>query len=891
MSIRNLNFLFSPTSIALIGATDRPNSVGQVVMKNILAGGFNGPIMPVNPKRTAVCGVLCYEDVAALPVTPDLAVICTPPQTIPGLIRQLGERGTKAAVVLTAGLADGTDESGVSLEQAMLDAARPNLLRILGYNCVGLILPGLGVNASFAHTTLDPGEIAFVSQSGALTTSILDWAKSRAIGFSHFISMGNSADVDFGDVLDHLANDPKTKSILLYIESIKHARKFMSAARAAARNKSVIVVKAGRAPEGAKAASSHTGALAAADDVFDAAIQRAGMLRVHTIKELYDAVETLARARHPRGDRLAILTNGGGPGVMAADALALGGGHLADLSADTVGRLDAVLPTNWSHGNPIDIIGDAPPGRYRDALSIVAEDPNVDGILVINSPTAIVPSEDVAKTLVNTLNEVQIPVLASWLGGDGLAEAERQFTALGIPTYETPEEAVHAFMQLVRYRKNQALLSEIPKPSGHRSNENLKDVRDVILRTARSDKVTLNEIDAKTVLSAYGIPVVETKVAKTVHDALVLAENIGFPVVAKILSLDISHKSDVGGVALNLQERDSLERALVQMTERIKHTLPNARLDGFTIQKMINMPHSRETLAGAYTDPVFGPVIMFGHGGTAVEVMKDRAVALPPLNTVLAREMVNRTHVSKLLDSYRNVPAANRDALYKCLIQISRLMADNPEVIELDINPLLVNESGVVALDARLSVRAVAEHATDRFAIRPYPAELEEDVKFVADNVRVRPILPTDEPSHSQLFKDLSIEDRSSRFFSGLSEMPHEQLARYTQIDYDREMAFVAIRGDGTPDQETLGVIRTVTDPDNLTAELAIVVRSDLKRQGLGSLLMEKMIRYTYARQTRELIADTKRDNISMLKLAEKHGFSRTPNGDGTFIKLHRKLD
>ena len=659
MSIRNLEYFFRPQSVAVIGASEKPRSVGATVLHNLVEGGFRGRIMPVNPKYRQLAGIKVYPTVASLPATPELAVICTPPATVPALIGELGARGTKAAVVITAGLGHIKDAQGRTLKEAMLAAAKPYLLRILGPNCVGLLVPGLRLNASFAHTGSLPGKIAFVSQSGALVTGVLDWAKSRNIGFSRFISLGDSADVDFGDLLDYLGGDAETHAILLYIESITAARKFMSAARAAARNKPVVVVKAGRAPEGAKAAASHTGALAGSDDVYDAAIRRAGMLRVFSTDDLFGAVETLARARPLPGDRLAIMTNGGGPGVMATDALILGQGRLASLSAETLRRLDASLPPTWSHGNPVDIIGDAPVERYVQTLQIVLDDPQADAVLFIHAPTAIVPSVEIAAAISPVVKHASRNVFACWLGGDAMRQARDAFAQAGIPTYETPEEAVSAFLQVVQFHRNQDLLMEVP-PS--RSSDFVHDrdkARAVVSSALAEGRAMLSEPEAKAVLAAYSIPAVETRIVTTIEEAVQVASEIGFPVALKILSTDITHKSDVGGVALDLENAAAVAAAAQAMHARLHQYGPEAKLQGFTVQTMARRPNAHELIVGVTTDPTFGPVILFGAGGTAVEIIADRAIGLPPLNMVLARELISRTRISKLLAGDRKSTRLN----------------------------------------------------------------------------------------------------------------------------------------------------------------------------------------------------------------------------------------
>jgi acetyltransferase len=888
VTIRNLEFLFRPKSIAVIGASDRQGSVGATVIRNVLAGGFSGPVYPVNRRHAEVAGRVAFSDVTSLPEAPDLAVIATPPAAVPEVIGALGARGTRAAVVLTAGLAAASDGEGRSLTQSMLDAARPHLLRILGPNCVGLLVPGLGINASFAHTSALPGNLAFVSQSGGLTTAVLDWARSRGIGFSHFISLGDAADVDFGDVLDYLASDPSTRAILLYIESVRAARKFMSAARAAARNKPVLAVKAGRAPEGARAAASHTGALAGSDEVYDAAIRRAGMLRVDTVLELFDAVETLSRAKPVYGDRLAIMTNGGGPGVMATDALVRGGGRLASLSERSLKRLDEVLPGTWSHGNPVDIIGDAPVERYVATLETLLDEPAADAVLFIHVPTAIVAAAEIARACAPPAKNGR--VLGCWLGGGALDEARRIFAEEGIPTYATPEEAVAGFLQLVDYRRNQQTLMETPSSAAKEFVPDTGAAREVVRAALGQRRELLSEPEAKRVLAAYGIPVVETRVAVSAEEAAQVAQTLGFPVALKILSPQVTHKSDVGGVALDLASESEVRTAAEAMARRLRERLPGAELAGFTVQEMVRRPRAHETIVGVALDPVFGPVILFGQGGVAVEVIADRAVALPPLNLALAKELVSRTRIARLLDGYRDRPPADREALHLALAQVSQLIVDLPEVVELDINPLLADEHGVIALDARIRVAPATMRGADRLAIRPYPQELEERVGFHGRELVLRPIRPEDEPQHARFLARVDPEDLRLRFFTVVRAFSHSQLARFTQIDYDREMAFIAASRDDGGDEETLGVARAIADPDRTRAEFAILVRSDMKGRGLGALLMKKMIRYCREREIGEVVGDVLATNQRMLALARGLGFEIGPSGDPGVLRVKLPL-
>jgi len=888
VSVRNLESMFQPRSVAVIGASDRPHSVGRMVMRNLLAGGYKGTITPVNLRHARVGGLPAVPNVASLQTAPDLAVICTPAATVPGIIAQLGARGTRAAVVLTAGLNRGHTEDGRTLQQAMLDAARPHLLRILGPNCIGLLVPGIGLNASFAHVPALPGNIAFVSQSGALTTALLDWAQSHAIGFSHFISLGDGADVDFGDALDYLASDPNTRSILLYIESVRSARKFMSAARAAARNKPVIVVKAGRVPEGAKAAASHTGALAGADDVYDAAIRRAGMLRVETTLELFNAVETLARAKPLHGERLTIVTNGGGPGVMATDALVRLGGRLAPLSDAVREQLGRVLPGAWSGGNPVDIIGDAPVERYIETLKVLLDDPESDAILLIHAPTAIVPSTDIAQACAQLVKGSRKNVLTCWIGGDGVRKGREAFVAAGVPTFDTPEQAVRAFMHIVSYRRNREMLLEMPPSAPVELKPDRAAVQRIVRDVLAEGRDMLTEPESKAVLAAYGVPVVSTYIARDPEEAAQRAMEIGFPVAIKLVSPDISHKSDVGGVALNLATADEVRQAAHGIAQRIAKLRPGAQLTGYSVQPMIRRSGAHELIVGAVVDPTFGPVVLFGQGGTAVEVIGDRAVGLPPINMKLARELISSTRVSKLLRGYRDRPAADETAIELALISVAQLIADVPEIVELDVNPLLADEHGVLALDARVKVAVATTTGAQRLAIRPYPVELEERQYIVGRDVLIRPLRPEDEPAFKRFLAEIEPEDIQFRFFHALRELPRSELARFTQIDYDREMALIATEV-GVPDS-ILGEVRVVIDPDNERAEFAILVRSDLKRHGLGYMLLSKILDYCRAHGTREVYGLVLSANKQMLDLAAHLGFRSQVTAERGVVEVRLAL-
>ena len=890
MSIRHLDSMFDPRSVVVIGASDRAASLGATVWRNLTTGGYAGAVYAVNPRRALLDGVAVYPTVAELPCAPDLALICTPPASVAELIDALGARGTRAAVVMTAGLS-------AEQKQAMQQASRRHLLRILGPNCLGLLAPHIALNASFAHISAAPGALALVSQSGALVTAMLDWAQGRGVGFSQCVSLGEHADVDFGDMLDYLASDPKTRAILLYIESIDAPRKFMSAARAAARNKPVLVVKAGRSVQGQKAAASHTGALAASDLVFDAAIRRAGMLRVDTLQDLFIAAEALThfsgqsrRAAVGAQDSLTLLTNGGGAGVMAADAAALAGVALTELSPTTLQALDAWLPANWSHANPVDIIGDAPVQRYVGTVQALLADADSGSLLFMHAPTAIVPSQQIAAALVPVMAAAPNRILSCWLGGPGVAEARQLFHQAGIASYDTPEEAVRAFSMLLTYRRNQAQLTEAPPAGAPGDSADLGQVRRIVGAALAEGRVWLSEPEAKSLLAACGVPVVTTRIAAaTADDAVRVAQAIGFPVALKVLSPQISHKSDVGGVVLDLPDAAALRDAAEAMLRRVTQARPDAVLAGFSVQAMVRRPRAIELIVGASIDPLFGPVILFGQGGTSVEVVADRAVALPPLNPPLARALIHRTLVSRLLAGWRDVPPADTDALVGVLTAVSRLLAEVPQIAELDINPLLVDANGVIALDARVRVSADAPGGAARFAIRPYPGELVETLSWHGRALTLRPIRPEDEAQHLAFLARLDPVDVRLRVFYSRRSIERSELARLTQIDYEREMAFIAtspIVGGG---EETLGVVRATADPDNCDAEFGIIIRPELKGAGLGTLLMRKLIAFQRDRGTQRLVATVLRENRHMLDLAEELGFQRDaeqPDADTWAIQL-----
>ena len=890
MSVRNLDKLFNPGTIALIGATPRRNSIGAVLGRNLRRGGFQGPVRLVNPHHRSIGRVPVYRDVASLPEAPDLAVIATPPDTVPGVIAALGARGTRAAIVVTAGFGERGVE-GRALQRAALEAARPHLLRLVGPNCVGLMVPAIGLDASFSHLAPLKGGLAFVSQSGAMITAVLHWAAPRGIGFSHVVSLGDMADVDFGDMLDYLAADAGTAAILLYVEAVTHARKFMSAARAAARSKPVLAVKVGRFAEGARAAASHTGALAGADMVYEAAFRRAGILRVETMAELFDAVETLAMTRAQSGDRLAILTNGGGPGVLATDALVGAGGRVATLSATTMARLDELLPSTWSHGNPVDIIGDARGQRYADALSTLLGDPGVDAILVLNCPTALTPPGEAARAVIDTLaaarkapaemRPAERNVFTAWLGERSAVAARRRFAAAHIPTYETPDAAVRAFMHRVRYRRSQEMLMQTPAARVDNFTPDVDRAKTVIAGALAAGRLWLDAGEVAGVLGAYGIPLPMIRLAADAESAAAAAAALGTSVALKTRSPDLTHKSEVGGVALDLETPKQVEHAARAMLERVARMRPGARLDGFLVQQMVALPGAIELIVGVLDDPVFGPVVLFGQGGTAVELIADTTLELPPLNQALARAQIARTRVWQLLQGYRGQPAAANEAIADILLRVGQLAADHVEIRELDINPLLAGAAGVVALDARLRVAAAPARGL-RLAIPPYPRELESTTALRdGTQIRLRPVRPEDEPLLQDLARHMSPDDLRLRFFTAMRGLSHQLAARLSQIDYDREIALIAFPGNGA---EALGVARFAADPDNRRAEYAVAVRSDRQGRGLGYLLMMRLIEVACRRGIGELEGLVLRENAAMLQMCRALGFAIAGDPDDPWL-------
>ncbi len=876
MSVRNLDAIFRPKSVALIGASTRPHAIGALVARNLLGSAFEGRLMLVNPHATEIAGQQVYPDLKSLPAAPDLAVICTPPGTIPALISELGKLGARGVVIISAGFGEVGSEEGKALEREMLAAAKPTLLRIVGPNCIGVLSPPSHLNASFAHVPPKQGRVAFVAQSGAMLTTVLDWATARDIGFSHLVSLGDMADVDFGDVLDYLATDDETDSVLLYIEAVTHARKFMSAARAAARLKPVIAIKAGRSPAAAHAASSHTGALAGIDGVYDAAFRRAGILRVNDLDELFDALETLATRPRVHSESLIILTNGGGVGVLATDALVARGGKLTQLNTKTLEQLDSVLPPSWSHGNPVDIIGDADAARYASALEILMSEPARDAILVLNCPTAVASGSEAAQAVIASAKEDKRAIFTSWLGQAAAESARRSFGAAGVPTYETPEKAVRGFMHALRYARGQELLMEVPASIQETVDPDRMRARTIVQQALDAGEQWLSPSRLWPLMDCYGIPTPRTVVAGTDEEVAEIARRFTVPIALKIISPDVVHKSELGGVILDIVGHEAAKAAAQAMQARIHQSLPGARIEGFLVQEMVQRSNAFELILGMSSDAIFGPFLLFGHGGTAVEVINDKALALPPLNVPLARELMSQTRIWRELQGYRDHAPAALDAIAAILVRLSQLVCDFAEIVEVDINPLLADSQRVIALDARVRVKPGGDTEA-RLAIKPYPKDLERRESLAGfDNLLLRPIKPEDATALADLFAKLTPEDVRLRFFSVLSALPKALRLRLTQIDYDREMAFVLLQG-----AEIIGVARIAADPDNERAEFAVVVRSDLKGRGLGRLLMDRIVEYARCRGIGELFGHVLPENTIMLSLCRDLGCALSQDASG----------
>jgi acetyltransferase len=890
MGQHHLKPLFSPKSVAIFGASDSTDSVGKIVFQNMLQSGFQGELYPINPNHSEVQGCMAYSSISHITGPVELAVIATPAQSVPDIIEECGKHNVKAAVIITAGFSE-TGEAGKALEQKVLENAQRYGIRLIGPNCLGLMRPDIGLNATFNKGNAIAGNLAFVSQSGALCTAILDWANSSDVGFSSVISMGSSVDVDFGEILDYLISDTKTHSILLYIEGIRNARIFMSSIRAAARIKPVILVKVGRHAAASKAAMSHTASLVGSDDAFDAAVRRAGVVRVHTVTQLFSAAKALSCGFDPTGNRLAIVTNGGGPGVIATDRAIDLGLVMATLSVSTIEKLNQVLPSTWSHGNPVDIIGDAQADRYQHAVRACLEDPNVDGVLTILTPQAMTKPLDAANIVIELSNQFSKPLLSSWMGGEQVETSRTAFKHAKKPSFRTPEPAVEVFSFLSAYHKNQKLLMQVPGPLSHHLEPDVASACMVIEGALQERRKVLSEMESKALLAAFHIPVAQTMLAHSPNEALLIAQQMGFPVAMKVNSPNITHKTDAGGVMLNLGNAQAVVGAYHEIIENVKLNRPDAHIDGVSIEPMIVKPNGRELMVGVTNDPVFGPIITFGAGGTTVEVMGDRSVALPPLNTFLVKDLIQNTHVARMLNAFRHMPPVNMDALESVLLRVSEMVCELPMLMEMDINPLILDEHGALAADARVVVE-FRQPSADRYAhmaIYPYPTHLVSNWQLAdGTHILIRPIRPEDATLEQAFVRNLSEESRYFRFMDSVQELSESMLVRFTQIDYSREMALIAVKEEHDKEIE-LGVTRYAINPDGESCEFALVVADSMRGKGLGHKLMIALMDTARSKGLKIMEGEVLKSNASMLKLMKRLSFTIESNPDDDSIKTVRK--
>jgi acetyltransferase len=889
MSIRNLDKIFNPQRIALIGVTTNPNSVSGKTLSNLIGGGFKGVVYPVNPTQEAVLGIPCFPDVKSLPRVPDLGIITTPAEQVPQMVRECGEAGIMGLIIQSAGFREIGEEGRKLEEQILAEKRKYQDMRIIGPNCLGILVPSLKLNASFAAGMPKAGNVAFISQSGALCTSVLDWAMEINIGFSYFISLGNGLDVEFGDLIDFFGEDEKTQSILLYVESIQQARKFMTAARAFARTKPIVVYKSGRFPESAAAAASHTGAMASEDAIYDAVFQRTGLARVYDIGDIFDVTELIGRNRFPRGPRLGIITNAGGPGVMATDTLLALNGVLAILSEKTMSALNENLPAFWSHGNPVDVLGDARSKRIAKAIQIVLEDPGVDAVLVIITPQAMTNVVATAKEVSQLVALTTKPILAAWLGGASMREGIKMLNDSGVAAYQTPEQAIRAFMTLVHYSRNLGILYETPRDIPVEFSVDREKLRKEFTEGLPQANPTLSEEESKSLLASYGISSTRPYPATNVEEAVEISRKIGFPVVLKILSPDITHKTDVGGVMLDLVDEEMVRAAFDRIIRNAQNKAPQARIEGVTVQRMARMIEALEMILGIKRDPVFGTVILAGMGGTGAELFADRALGFPPLNERLARLMLESLKIYPLLTGYRGSRPKNIEQLIGVLIRLSYLAADYPEIKELDINPLIVTPEDVMALDARVVIDKETTYHSEtpyaHLALHPYPEEYVKEAELPdGTKATLRPIKPEDEPLWFDLLRSCSKESLYYRFRYFFHWETHEVASRYCYIDYDREIAIVAEVVEEEK-KKLIGVGRLVADPDHENVEYAILIADAWQNKELGTILTDFCMEIAKKWNLKRVVAQTTTDNPRMVALFKKRDFEMKTEGGTVYVE------
>ncbi len=887
MVTTNLDKIFNPKSVAIVGASDKEGSVGNAIVKNFTEQGYAGKVYLVNIRKTEINGIKTYQNIQQIPESVDLAIIATPAKTVPAVIEECGQAKVKGAIIVSAGFKE-TGSEGKALEEKILQTKNKYGIRIIGPNCIGIIRPRNKLNATFTNNMPKPGKIAFISQSGALGSAILDWAVHENIGFSNFVSIGSMTDVDFGDLIDYFGTDPQTKSILMYTEAITQARKFMSAARHFARTKPIIIVKSGKYTESAKAAASHTGSLSGEDTIYNAAFKRAGIVRVEEIEDLFNAAEVLGTQPLPQGPNLAIITNAGGPGVMATDALIAKGGKLAKLNQETINTLNSTLPPFWSKGNPIDVLGDAGAEQYKTAVEACLNDENIDGILVVFTQQAVSKAIEVAKTIVEVIKNKTYQnktIITSFMGYGAVQEANSILNANNIPTYSTPENAIKTYMYMYQYARNVELIYETPEERPVDASPPKRPIMTILRSAAKEDRDLLTEDEAKRLLDYYNFPVVKTKVATTPDEAVAFAHQIGYPVVLKILSPQITHKTDAGGVMLDLSSDTDVKQAFDIIMHRAKKHNPKAEILGVTVQPMISRK-GYEIILGGKTDSLFGPVILFGMGGVGVELFKDYSIGLPPLNTTLIRRMMEETKVYQLLKGYRNVQPANLKLLEETMVLFSQLLVDFPQIKEIDVNPLLINEKEACILDARITIdknkvfQKLEPH--EHLVISPYPKKYETLWKLKnGQEVLLRPIKPEDEPMWLEMFQSFSEESIRYRFFQLLKDTPHEVRVRYCNIDYDREIAIVA-ELDEKNHKRILGVGRLSIEPDGKTGELAFIIGDQWQGQGLGTKIVDFVLEIAKEMHIAAIYAIMLPDNRRALNLTKKMGFKHEYLADGT---------
>ncbi len=882
----SLDPILRPNNIAVIGATEKVGSVGRTIIWNLISNPYGGTIYPVNPKRANILGIKAYASIGDIPDQIDLAIIITPAPTVPGLVKECVAAGIPGAIIISAGFKE-VGEEGVELERQIMETARGKM-RIIGPNCLGVMMPRVGLNATFAGAMARPGNVAFISQSGAICTAVLDWSFEENVGFSAFISIGSMLDVDWGDLIYYLGDDPHTHSIVMYMESIGDARSFLSAAREVSRTKPIIVIKAGRTEAAAKAAASHTGALTGSDEVLDVAFRRSGVLRVDNISDVFYMAEILAKQPRPEGNRLTIVTNAGGPGVLATDALIQGGGKLTKISDETMGKLNEFLPSAWSHGNPIDILGDAPPERYAQSLEIAAKDPNADGLLVVLTPQDMTDPTRIAEELRAHAQLGNKPVLASWMGGSQVRAGEQILNRANIPTFPFPDTAARLFNHMWRYAYNLRALYETPVlPDDVDFTPDRELVSQIIEDARREGRTILTEHESKEILAAYGVTTIPSAIATSADDAIAAAEEMGYPVVAKIHSKTITHKTDVGGVILNLQDADAVREAFNRIEQSVAEKVGAEHFDGVNIQPMVKL-EGYELILGSSIDSQFGPVMLFGTGGSLVEVYKDRALGLPPLTTTLARRMMERTKVFEALKGVRGRESVDLAELANLMVRFSQIVVEQPWIAEMDINPLLASTERLLALDARVVLHdpETPEDELPRPAIRPYPTQ------FVTtwsppegDEITIRPIRPEDEPSMVRFHETLSERTVYMRYFSPLKlqqRVAHERLSRICFIDYDREMVLVATRHnpEHPNEPEILAAGRLTKLHGKPVGEFGLLVGDTFQGRGLGPQVMERLIDVGRAEGLERIIGYILPDNAAMLRICEDLGFKHYRTAD-----------